>query len=237
MNSIAVIPARGGSKRIPNKNVKNIGGVPAISYPINLAINSGIFNRIIVSTEDSEIASISRSFGAEVPFLRNPELSDDFTTTVDVMSDAAKHMMEQNEHFDFICCIYPVTPLLKKERLSEAFRIIQTGSWDYVFPAIEFNSPIERGFKKNKSGTIDFNRIEFINTRTQDINRNFHDAGQFYFGKTEAWVNKHPILSGNSTFIELDKYEVLDIDTIQDRDFMERIIRLNSRIDNEKYDY
>lgn len=227
MNSIAIIPARGGSKRIPKKNIKILEGYPAIYYPITLAISSGLFDQVYVSTDDSEIASISKGIGAEVPFLRKPELSDDFTITVDVIADMVKNLIDQNKKFNYVCCIYPVTPLLKVENLYKAFELIKTGIWDYVFPAIEFSSPIERSFKKSKKGVIKLNQPEFVNTRTQDISKNFHDAGQFYFGKTNAWVNKNSILGGNSTFIELDKYEVLDIDTIKDWNFVEKIIKIN----------
>jgi N-acylneuraminate cytidylyltransferase len=229
MNSIAVIPARGGSKRIPNKNIKILGGFPAIAYPIKIAKSSGLFKKIIVSTDNSEIANISKELGAEVPFLRSAKLSDDFTVTVDVIADATKYLIEQNIKFDYVCCIYPVTPLLKVERLHEAFKLITTGSWDYVFPALEFSSPIERSFKKNKSGKIEFTQEKFLNYRTQDISKTFHDAGQFYFGKTEAWVSKKSMLNGNSTFIELDKYEALDIDSMQDWDFIDKILKLNNK--------
>jgi pseudaminic acid cytidylyltransferase len=226
MSAIAIIPARGGSKRILKKNIKLLAGIPAIAYPIELALNSGIFERVIVSTDDAEIAEVSKKYGAQVPFLRNPELSDDFTITVDVIADAVLRLQNQGENFDYICCIYPVTPLLRESRLKEAFEAIASGVWDYVFPAIEFSVPVERGFRKGESGLIEFSHPEFANTRTQDIAKTFHDAGQFYFGKSEAWLEKRSVLNGNSTFIELAKNETLDIDDLEDWDLVEKLIKL-----------
>ncbi len=224
MKTIAIIPARGGSKRILRKNVKLLAGVPAIAYPIELALNSGIFERVIVSTDDPEIADVSRNYGAEVPFMRSAELSNDFTITVEVIADAVEQLQNLGESFDYICCIYPVTPLLRVNRLKQAYGAIESGKWDYVFPAIEFSTPIERGFKRGKSGVVEFSYPEFANTRTQDIEKTFHDAGQFYFGKTEAWLEKRPVLNGNSTFIELAKNETLDIDDLEDWELVEKLI-------------
>ncbi len=224
MTSIAIIPARGGSKRILRKNVKPLAGIPAIAYPIELALNSGIFQRVIVSTDDTEIAEVSRKYGAEIPFLRDAELSDDFTITVDVIAHAAERLESQSETYDHICCIYPVTPLLTAKRLKQALSALESGRWDYVFPAIEFPSPIERGFRKGKSGLIEFTYPEFANTRTQDIQKTYHDAGQFYFGRSEAWLERRPILNGKSTFIELTKNEAFDIDDLEDWALVEKLV-------------
>ena len=224
MKTIAIIPARGGSKRILRKNVKLLAGIPAIAYPIELALNSGIFERVIVSTDDTEIAEISKKYGAEVPFLRSVELSGDFTITADVIADVALRLRNQGESSKYICCIYPVTPLLKVNRLEQALVAIESGKWDYVFPAIEFSAPIERGFKKAKSGLIEFSYPEFENMRTQDIEKTFHDAGQFYFGKTEAWLEKRSVLNGNSTYIELAKNETFDIDDLEDWKLIDKLV-------------
>jgi pseudaminic acid cytidylyltransferase len=225
MTSVAIIPARGGSKRISRKNVKSLAGIPAIAYPIELALSSGIFERVIVSTDDAEIAEVSRKYGAEIPFLRDAELSDDFTITVDVISHAARLLESQGETYDHICCIYPVTPLLTANRLKQALGALESGTWDYVFPAMEFPSPIERGFKKGKSGFIKFTYPEFANTRTQDIQKTYHDAGQFYFGRFQAWLERRPILNGKSTFIELTKNETFDIDDLEDWALVEQLVK------------
>ena len=226
MTAIAIIPARGGSKRIIRKNIKLLAGIPAIAYPIKLALNSGLFEKVIVSTDDAEIAEVSIKHGAQIPFMRNATLSNDFTITVDVLADAVEQLLSHGEHYDYVCCIYPVTPLLKGVRLNEAFEIIQSGMWDYVFPAIEFPSPVERGFKRGTSGIVEFINPEFANTRTQDIPKTFHDSGQFYFGTTEAWLKKTPILTGNSTFIELAKNETLDIDDLEDWELVEKLMEI-----------
>lgn len=232
MKSIAIIPARGGSKRIERKNVRLLAGKPAIAYPIQLALNAGIFDRVVVSTDDPEIAQISQRFGAEVPFIRSSKLSDDFTVTVEVIAAAAEELRNQGSQFDEICCLYPVTPLLKVNRLTEALEVLKAGPWDYVFPAIEFASPIERGFKKSLSGGIDFRYPEFANTRTQDVEKTFHDAGQFYFGRASAWLERKPILNGYSTFVELDKHETIDIDDLEDWVLVEKLIDIQSRVVN-----
>jgi pseudaminic acid cytidylyltransferase len=227
MANIAIIPARGGSKRIPRKNVRSLYGKPAISYPIELAIRSGIFERIIVSTEDQEIAEVAIDFGAEVPFLREAKLSDDDATTLEVISDSAEKLKLPDS--DFICCIYPVTPLLELGRLLQAYEVLLNGTWDYVFPACEYTTPIERGFKRNSLGQVQFLVSEFISAKTQSIEKTYYDAGQFYFGKAQAWKNKLPLLDGNSTFIELGRHEVIDVDQEEDWNFVEKLMELNRR--------
>jgi N-acylneuraminate cytidylyltransferase len=165
-----------------------------------------------------------------VPFVRSPNLSDDFTITVDVIADAITQIQNPGDSLDYVCCIYPVTPLLRPERVEQALQILQSGSWDYVFPALEFPSPIERGFKKSASGLIEFGFPAFANTRTQDIDKTFHDAGQFDFGKAESWLEKKPILSGVSTFIELEKNETLDIDDLEDWALVEQLVNLKAQM-------
>lgn len=222
MNTIAIIPARAGSKRILNKNLREIAGKPAIAYPITLALNSGLFEKVIVSTDSEAIAETSLKYGADVPFVRSSDLSDDFTTTVEVISDAVKRL-DLND-LDQVCCIYPVTPLLRVERLFEAQKLMVSGSWDYVFLANEYTTPIERAFRKDSLGKVDFLSPEYAETRTQDISRTYHDAGQIYFGRALSWRNKIPLLTGNSTFIPLVKYESLDIDDESDWKLVEKLL-------------
>lgn len=224
MTSIAIIPARGGSKRILRKNLKEMNGIPVIAYPIELALKSGLFEKVIVTTDDTEIAELSIALGAEVPFLRSAELSDDFAVTIDVICDAIEFEKKEHRSYEFACCIYPVTPLLNIHRILQAYEILRTNQWDYVFPAIQYGTPIERGFQKSSNGQIVFNSPEFLNTRTQDINPSFHDSGQFYFGTSEAWLAKRSILGGNSTFIELSKNETFDIDDEEDWNLVESIV-------------
>lgn len=227
MAVIAIIPARGGSKRIPRKNIRTLDGKPAISYPIGLAINLGIFERVIVSTDDQEIADVAKEYGAEVPFLRNHDLSDDHATTVEVIGEAARIL--NLDEMDFVCCIYPVTPLLRSERVMQAYETLINGKWDYVFPACEYTTPIERGFKKNSSGAVNFLTPEFLSSKTQSFEKTFYDAGQFYFGKSLAWKQQLPLLDGNSTFIELGRHEVIDVDHEEDWEIIEQLTEIRKR--------
>ena len=232
MESVAIIPARGGSKRIPRKNIKQFAGEFAIVRAINCAKESGLFTRIIVSTDDQEIATISREHGAEVPFMRELYLSDDHTSTVDVIADSLLNLQELGNSAELACCIYPVTPLLQPFRLKEARDLLITQDWDFVFGALEFEAPIERAFRKGVTGIVEFRDDNFVNTRTQDIERNYHDAGQFYFGRKQAWITKSPVLNGNSTFIQFDKNEVIDIDTVDDWVLAEYIFEARNKESN-----
>lgn len=226
MESIAIIPARGGSKRIPRKNIKQFAGEHAISRAIRCAQESELFTRVIVSTDDQEIAAISRQYGAEVPFIRELSLSDDFTTTVDVIADALINLEKIGDIPELACCVYPVTPLLLPFRLIEARDLLISGGWDFVFGALEFETPIERAFRKGVSGRVEFGNESYVDSRTQDLKANFHDSGQFYFGRKTAWILKSPILTGNSTFIPLNKHEVIDIDTEEDWILAEHLFKI-----------
>jgi len=224
MKPIAIIPARGGSKRIPRKNIRLLAGKPAIAYPIELALKSALFERVIVTTEDPEIASVAAEYGAEVPFKRSDELSDDNASTIDVVADAITRL--NLSKVDYICSIYPITPLLSTERLVQAFELIRNNSWNYVFPACEYTTPIEKAFRKDKIERLYPLTPEFMNFRTQDITKSYFDAGQFYFGKTFAWQARLPIMAGNSTFIELRRHEVFDIDEEGDWEYLSKIMEL-----------
>lgn len=220
-DSIAVIPARGGSKRIPRKNIQLINGKPVIAHAIELALGLNIFSDVIVSTDDLEIANISESFGASVPFIRSAELSGDFSTTMEVMADAINRVSLST--IEFICCIYPVTPLLTKQILYQAYNLIKNSDWDYVFPACAYETPLERAFRKDTSGKVLYLKPEYVDTRTQDMEQSYFDAGQFYFGRKEAWKNNKPILNGNSTFIEFDQNHFVDVDNPKD---WEKLVKL-----------
>jgi N-acylneuraminate cytidylyltransferase len=209
--NIAVIPARGGSKRIPRKNIKEFNGKPAISYAIKAALESQVFSEVIVSTDDEEIAEYSRSQGAKIPWLRSEQLSNDFATTSQVMQDAVQNL--ESDNFDNVCCIYPVTPLLRPKYISEGLRVLNDGNWDYVFSAIKNDSNPQRFFTLNSSNSVSMLFPEFELTRTQDLQQTFCDAGQFYWGKKSAWLDKRPIFDSLSTIIEMSKEDAVDIDT------------------------
>ena len=209
--NIAVIPARGGSKRIPRKNLKEFNGKPVIFYSIKAEFERKVFSEVIVSTDDEEIAEYSRSQGAKIPWLRSKELSNDFATTSQVMQDAV--MKLDSENLENVCCIYPVTALLRPKYISEGLSVLNNGDWNYVFSAVKNDSNPQRFFTLNPTNSVSMLLPDFELTRTQDLEQTFHDAGQFYWGKKSAWLDKRPILDSPSTIIELSKDEAIDIDT------------------------
>lgn len=213
---VAIIPARAGSKRIKNKNIKDFCGKPIISYAIDCAIDSDIFDRVIVSTDTKEIMDVALHYGAEVPSLRSEHLSDDFATTLDVMSYEVEKLRLNND--DIVCCLYPTTPLLKPEFLKLGLEKLTRDS--YCFSACAFNSNPLRGFfiKNNRLLLLD-DRFEF--SRTQDMDVMYYDAGQFYFGYASSFANKKSIFSEDSTLVVLPEINVLDINTNDDWEIAE----------------
>lgn len=216
--SIAIIPARGGSKRIPRKNIKLFCGEPMISYPIKAALQSGCIERVIVSTEDEEIASIARSYGAETPFMRPKELADDYTGTSAIVRHALNWLAEQQQTIDFACCLYATTPLLRPEDLKAGLAILKANSeLDFVFSAARFSFPIQRALLQDGQGGVrPFDR-DSIKKRSQDLAPTFHDAGQFYWGKASSWLQSGTTIFGpSSRMLVLPDHRVQDIDTPDD---------------------
>ena len=214
--NVAVIPARGGSKRIPRKNIRKFSGKPIIAYSIEKALLSDLFGKVIVSTDDDEINSVAKQFGAEVPFKRPTELSDDYAGTTEVIAHAIKWMKNQGWTLNGVCCIYPTAPLLDVELLKTSYEIFIKGKWDYVFSATEYVYPVERSFKVLDNSGIKMLIPKNFNRRSQDLTPTFHDAGQFYWGSPEAWVEDRPIFSERSTIIKLPAFGGTDIDTEDD---------------------
>ena len=214
---LAVIPARGGSKRIPRKNIKEFHGKPMIAWSIQAALNSGCIDEVWVSTDDEEIAAIAQTYGAKVPFIRPAHLSDDFATTADVMQHAAQECQIQYQQLpDYVCCLYATAPFVQQQDLLQGFELIQSKDLDYVFSATNYSFPIQRAIKIDSDGKVNMFSPEFFNTRSQDLEEAWHDAGQFYWGKTSAWLNKSVIFSSNSKIVPLPQFRVQDIDTVQD---------------------
>jgi pseudaminic acid cytidylyltransferase len=213
--AIAIIPARGGSKRIPHKNIKDFLGKPIIAYSIEAALESQLFDDIIVSTDDEEIAKVAREYGASVPFMRPKELADDFTGTGDVINDAVKWLNNSGKNYDYICTIYATAPLLQPKYLIEAFnKLINTDATN-VFPATSMPFPIQRTFKINKNGRCEMFCPENFMTRSQDLEEAFQDAGQFYIKKQGTESNE--IMFGKDSIpIIIPRYLVQDIDTLED---------------------
>jgi N-acylneuraminate cytidylyltransferase len=214
--NICIIPARGGSKRIPRKNVKNFLGKPIIAYSISEALNSGLFEEVMVSTDDNEIANIAIELGASVPFLRSLNNSNDFATTADVILEVISKYFEQGFIFDHICCCYPTAPFISISRLIEGFELLKLDQVDTVFPITSFDYNIWRSFKENSNGYLSFNWSEFENTRSQDLPAAFHDAGQWYWIKRNSFLKHKKMITPYSKGIILSSLEVQDIDDIHD---------------------
>ncbi len=211
---LAIIPARGGSKRIPRKNIKDFFGKPLITYSIETAFKTKLFDKIIVSTDDEKIASIAKSYGAEV--LKRPkELADDFTPTIPVIAHAIKATCKSINSIEAVCCIYATAPFVQAQYIQEAYEKLLTCRSDYCFSATSFAFPIQRAIKL-KNDSVEMFYPEHFNTRSQDLEEAYHDAGQFYWGTPKAWCEEKPIFSANSSVILLPRYLVQDIDTLED---------------------
>tara|TARA_B100000963_G_scaffold361969_2_gene401433 strand:- start:3596 stop:4282 length:687 start_codon:yes stop_codon:yes gene_type:complete len=215
MSKIAIIPARGGSKRIPKKNIRNFLGKPIITYAIDVAIGSKIFDEVIVSTDSEEIAAIARDSGAKVPFMRSQKNSDDYATTFEVIEEVILKYREKNDYFDYGCCIYPCTPLLKEENIIKSFDKLIENDYDLVFPIVKYSFPIQRALKTTH-GLAMMIQPEHITTRSQDLEDSYHDVGQFYSFKVDKLMRKKSLLTDNTSFIEISELESQDIDNIED---------------------
>jgi len=213
---VAIIPARGGSKRIPRKNIKKFAGKPIIAYSIEAAQQSGLFDRIIVTTDDEEIADVAHSFGAEVPFMRPKELSDDHTATIPVIAHAIQTLQTNGAVIEAACCIYATAPFVRSDDITSAYNALITHQKNYAFPVTTFAFPIQRGVKRDDEGNIEMFYPQHFATRSQDLEEAYHDVGQFYWGTTEAWLEGKPIFSDAATTIVLPRHLVQDIDTPED---------------------
>jgi pseudaminic acid cytidylyltransferase len=225
MGNICIIPARGGSKRIPRKNIKEFLGKPIIAYSIQAALDSGLFDEVMVSTDDLEIAEIAKNFGAKVPFMRSVNNSDDFATTFDVIEEVIKSYESQGNKFENICCIYSCAPFVTKHKLNEAYSKLKTDNFDTVFPVIQYSFPIQRAIRLI-NGKIEMFDEKHKNTRTQDLPESFHDSGQFYWMNTKAILNKKCLITDNTGIIIISELESQDIDTKLDWKLAELKYRL-----------
>lgn len=221
--NVAIIPARGGSKRIPRKNVKNFRGKPMIAYSIRACIESGCFDKIIVSTDDDEIARVALEFGAEVPFMRPDYLSDDIVGTTSVIAHSTEWLLNQDIDVNLVCCVYATAPLIDPQDIRRGLNRISGSNFDYAFSATNYAFPIQRAFKILDDDTVEmFNPDEF-QTRSQDLTNAWHDAGQFYWGTAEAWLSERQLFGRNSVPIILPRYKVQDIDDYDDWEYAELI--------------
>ena len=217
MSTIAIIPARGGSKRIPKKNIKNFLGKPIIAYSIEIALQSQLFSAVLVSTDSEEIALIAQKYGATVPFLRPKELADDFTGTSPVVAQAiVEYEKKFSTKVNFACCIYATVPFLKEEYLQVAAKAVKKEGVDFAFAATNYPYPIQRSFYKTAEGNCQMLFPEQEEVRSQDLQEVYHDAGQFYFGQKDAFLENRSIFSSSSIPIILPCYLVQDIDVPDD---------------------
>ena len=214
--NLAVIPARGGSKRIPRKNIKEFCGKPIVVWSIEAARESGCFDRVIVSTDDNEIAEVARLWGAEVPFMRPAELSDDYTGTTPVVRHAIEWCMEDGFLFNQVCCIYATAPFITADDIRYGLEILKTSGCDFAFSVTRFPYPIQRAVRITQEGRLEMFQPQYFHTRSQDLETAYHDAGQFYWGLSDAWIEERPLFSHKASPVILPYHRVQDIDTPED---------------------
>lgn len=216
MRTLAVIPARGGSKRIPGKNLKIFEGKPILHWAIDTAQEAGVFDAVMVSTDDPEIAASAQAAGAELPFLRSAATADDHATLLDVLSEVVAAYEQRGERFDAVCCILPTAVLMTADRLREGWAMLSTGEYDSVFPVVRFPAPIQRALRRDEAGVIAMFQPEHYRSRSQDLEPAYHDAGQFYWMSSQACLERRPTFEGRAGSLVIDEAEAQDIDTETD---------------------
>jgi len=213
---VAFIPARGGSKRIPRKNIRPFCGKPMMAWPIEAARASGLFEHIVVSTDDKEIARVAKACGAEVPFARPASLAGDHAGTVEVISHATRWALDQGWPLSAVCCIYATSPFLHASDLERGLRTLESGPWAFAFSASEYTSPVYRSFRRSADGGVEMLFPEHARTRSQDLPAVLHDAAQFYWGRPESWLEGKPIFGRHSAPVIVPSWRVQDIDREED---------------------
>jgi N-acylneuraminate cytidylyltransferase len=235
-NCLAIITARGGSKRIPRKNIKSFLGQPIIRYSINAAVESSVFDEIMVSTDDLEIAEIANSFGAKTPFFRSQNTADDFATTADVIHEVLTEYKQRGREFKYCCCIYPTAPFVTASKLKTAYAKIIDSRAKSLIPVVKFNFPVLRSLKIT-DGKIEYNWPDYEKYRSQDLPSHYHDCGQFYFLEVENFLKTKKMFTEFTISIELNEAEVQDIDTFDDWAIAEMKYSILLEKNNEFIDY
>ena len=222
---VCIIPARGGSKRIPRKNIKEFCGKPMIAWSIEAALKSGCFDRVIVSTDDQEIASVAKKYGAEVPFMRPAKLSDDYAGTIPVIKQAIEWLNKNEQAPNLVCCLYATAPFVSAEDIQQGLKQLEQTQASYAFTVTSYAFPIQRAIKITATNHVEMFASEHFNTRSQDLEEAYHDAGQFYWGTAEAWTTEKVIFGTESTPVILPRHRVQDIDTPEDWDRAEWLFK------------
>ncbi len=215
MRALAVITARGGSKRIPRKNIKEFCGKPILAYSIEAALGAGVFDEVMVSTEDAEIAEIAKARGAKVPFFRSSESANDYATTADVLLEVLEQYRRIGREFDYVCCIYPTAPFVSAEKLKNAMELLAGQGADSLLPVVRFGFPPQRSVVI-KDGLLQFKWPEHMLTRSQDLEPFYHDAGQFYCVRTDSFLEQKKMVMEKTVPMVMPESEVQDIDTEED---------------------
>lgn len=215
MGNLAIIPARGGSKRIPRKNIREFLGKPIISYSIESALNSGLFDEVMVSTDDNAIAKIALECGAKVPFLRSDKNADDYSTTLDVIEEVIEAYEQKGKEFENICCIYPTAPFISSDKLKEAYQLLINKKYDAVVPVMAFSFPPQRSLQL-QDGKLTYSFPEYENSRSQDLEKLYHDTGQFYLLKVSKLHQNKSLVPSNTGAIIISELEAQDIDNEKD---------------------
>ena len=232
--NLAIIPARGGSKRIPKKNIKSFFGKPIIAWSIEAAKEAHLFDRIIVSTDDRDIAKVALECGAEVPFLRPKDLSDDFTPTIPVVAHAINEIKSEVGNIRSVCCLYATAPFIKPSLIIEGHQLLQMHPNGYVFTATDYPFPIQRAIQFDDNGELKMIQPDNFNVRSQDLSLAFHDAGQFYWADSSTWLAQKPFFNKHSTPLLLPRRIVQDIDTEEDWEMAELLYRVNYEFELKK---
>lgn len=222
---IAIIPARGGSKRIPRKNIRQFLGKPMLAWSIAAARHSGCFDRIIVSTDDNEVAETALAYNAEIPFIRPKHLSDDYTGTIPVIAHAIRWLEDHGETVTEACCIYATAPFIQSDDLQLGLETLRKTNSEFTFSATSYAFPIQRAFRITNEQRIEMFEPQNFSTRSQDLAEAWHDAGQFYWGTKQAWLDNKIIFGSNSSIIKIPRYRAQDIDTIEDWEHAELMFR------------
>jgi pseudaminic acid cytidylyltransferase len=213
---LVIIPARGGSKRIPRKNIKDFLGQPIIKYSIDAAIESKCFDEVMVSTDDKEIAKVAIKYGAKVPFFRSAKNSDDHATTANVIEEVLSEYLKLGKKYDYACCLYSTAPFVTAKKLTEAKKLLVKSGADSVLPVTNFSFPIQKSFKIEDDGTLKMNWPKYLNSRSQDLKPAYHDAGQFYFLNVKSFLKQKKLFAKKTLPIITSELEVQDLDNESD---------------------